>query len=220
MQDYNPNLEIDSMPSRIKALPICDRFKMPVPWFVAWQDGKPEFRAMDGRRFNAAIREKRCWVCGDFLGRRMTFVIGPMCGINRVSSEPPSHLECAQWSARNCPFLSNANRKRREDEAINNTNFAENCSGMAITRNPGVTLLWTTRDYMPFSDGRGGVLIKIGEPETIEFYREGRHATRAEIDESVNSGLPILVEAAEKDGEKALLELGRMRGAFGKLLPT
>jgi hypothetical protein len=66
-----------------------------VPWFVAWFDGKPEFRAMDGLKWIRAVREHLCWVCGGRLGVWQTFVLGPMCGINRTTVEPPCHLECA-----------------------------------------------------------------------------------------------------------------------------
>src|SRR5258708_35755545 len=120
----------EPLPSRMLSLPIDDRGYV-VPWFVDWIDGKPEFRAMDGKKFVRAVREKLCWVCGERLGRYMTFVAGPMCGINRTSSEPPSHLECARWSARNWPFLSNPEMIRRIDEKIGGD--MSNVSGHAIT---------------------------------------------------------------------------------------
>jgi hypothetical protein len=97
----------------MRHLPIDER-GYPVPWFVAWlPDGKPEFRAMDRTKWFRAIREKLCWVCGGKLGVNVCFVAGPMCGINRTSSEPPSHLECARYSSRNCPFLNNPRMVRR-----------------------------------------------------------------------------------------------------------
>lgn len=127
----------------------------------------------------------------------MTFVLGPMCGINRTAAEPPSHLECARYSARNCPFLSKPQMVRRENDLPKTVEPA----GMAIRRNPGATLLWTTRKYTLFDDGRGGVLLEIGEPETMEWYFEGRAATRDEVRQSVETGLPILAEvAATEDG--------------------
>src|SRR5580692_7475343 len=99
-------VDMSTLPRRMTALPIDER-GYPVPWFVDWIDGKPEFRAMDPRKFVRAIKEKLCWVCGQRLGVNVCFVAGPMCGINRTSSEPPSHRECAVWSAQNCPFLNN-----------------------------------------------------------------------------------------------------------------
>lgn len=53
--------ELEALPERMRSLPL-DHRGYPVPWFVAWIEGKPEFRAMDADKFRRAIREKRCWV--------------------------------------------------------------------------------------------------------------------------------------------------------------
>jgi len=103
----------------MRSLPLDER-GYPVPWFVAWVDGKPEFRASSREKFRDAVKKRLCWVCGEQLGVYMVFVAGCMCGINRTTSEPPCHLECGQWSAINCPFLSNPQMVRREDDEINN----------------------------------------------------------------------------------------------------
>ena len=189
----NPVFDGVTLPSRIKTLPVGPN-GFPVPYFVAWADGKPEFRAADARKFNLSVTERRCWVCGDVLGKHKTFVIGPMCGVNRVSSEPPSHTDCARFSAKYCPFLARPQADRREG---NFPGLAECPAGHMITRNPGVTLLWTTEGYTLFKDGRGGVLIHIGDPTAVEWWREGRAATRAEVEESIRTGLPELVAMAE-----------------------
>lgn len=81
-----PIVDLESLPVRMRTLPIDER-GYPVPWFVAWVDGKPEFRAMDPNKFRRAIKEKLCWVCGNQLGVYMVFVAGCMCGINRTSTE-------------------------------------------------------------------------------------------------------------------------------------
>jgi hypothetical protein len=211
-------VSLEALPSRLHTLPV-DARGYPVPWFVAWLDGKPDFRVMDGKKFVRAIREKRCWVCGDRLGKYMTFASGCMCGINRTSPEPPSHQECAAWSARNCPFLSNPHMVRREDDTINNQSFRESAAGFAIMRNPGVTMLWTTRHYECFPDGRGGVLIQMGEPEHVEWWREGRRATRAEILCSIDGGLPNL-EALARVEKGGLEALACAKERFFKLLPA
>lgn len=215
-QALRPDLE--PLPQRLLKLPLDER-GYPVPWFVAWVEGKPEFRAADGHKLRQAIHDRRCWVCGEQLGVRMTFVVGPMCGINRTAAEPPSHKECAVWSARNCPFLSNAGRRRREDEAINEETISANVPGLAITRNPGVVLLWTTRKYSLFRDVRGGVLIKIGDPEEVLFFAEGKPATREQVVASVESGIPALKQLAELDGPEGLAELDRFKARFEKLYP-
>lgn len=192
----------------------------PVPWFVAWRDDNtPEFRAMDGDKFIAAIKWKLCWVCGERLGVNMTFVAGPMCGINRTSSEPPGHYECATWSAVNCPFLNNPHMVRREDEEFSNQHLRDNSAGIAIARNPGVTMLWNTRSYEVFDDGKGGYLITMGNPESVEWYCRGRKATRLEVEESIDSGLPSLLAMAKLQ-EGAEAELRRFVERFRKYIPA
>jgi hypothetical protein len=208
--------ELEALPTRMRSLPVDERGYV-VPWFVDWENGKPEFRAMDPEKWVQAVRFKKCWVCGERLRRLMTFVAGPMCGINRTSSEPPCHLECAIWSARNCPFLSNPEAVRRTDETIHND--LPCIGGMGLKRNPGVTMLWSTKDYSIFDDGKGGRLIQMGEPEHVEWYANGKIASREQVQASIDSGLPALVTMAkQQDGAMKFLEecvLG-----FKKFLPS
>ncbi len=192
--------ELEPLPPRMRDLPIYRQ--MPVPYFVAWVDGVPEFRAADARKFALAIRGRLCWVCGQRIDGVLTYVIGPMCGINQTTAEPACHLDCARFSARCCPFLSRPHAHRREG-----IDGGSEPSGIAIMRNPGVTLLWTTRDYRLFDDGKGGRLIKIGEPIALEWYAEGRHATREQVAHSVDTGVPLLMPLAEQEGPAAVAEL-------------
>lgn len=213
--------DLEPLPSRLKKLPV-DARGYPVPWFVAWTDGPdgpetvPEFRAMDARKFRRAVKERLCWVCGEALGRWLTFPIGPMCVITRTISEPPSHLECAQWSVRNCPFLATPAMTRREDHLPDD---AQEAAGYGIKRNPGVMCLWVTRGFEVFVDGSGKPLITIGPPETVTWWRQGRHATRTEVEASVSSGLPILMTAARHDGPFAVEQLAKLVAAAEGLWP-
>lgn len=193
--------ELGTLPGRISTLPIFRGF--PTPWFVDYVDGVPEFRAMDPRKWERAVRDKMCWVCGEKLGRFMTFVAGPMCGINRTSAEPPCHYECAAWSAKFCPFLSRPHASRRDASDLGS--FKDG-PGHAIERNPGVTLLWTTLSYRVFGDGKGGHLINMGPPTATEWWAEGKSANRRQVEESISGGLPILLEIAGKHGELDALE--------------
>ena len=209
--------ELEPLPKRMNGLPIDER-GFPVPWFVGWIDGKPEFRAMDPEKFLVAIKYKRCWVCGERLGRWMTFVAGPMCGINRTSSEPPCHSECARWSARNCPFLNDSHAIRRVDEKLGSD--MSNVAGFAITRNPGVTMLWTTDTYSVFNDGRGKPLITFGNPTGgVEWYAEGKSATREQVLASIESGLPALAAVAQQQ-DGAMKHLLECRERFEQYIPN
>jgi hypothetical protein len=143
------------------------------------------------------------------------FVIGPMCAVNRVSAEPPSHRSCALYAVQACPFLTQPRAKRNEKDMPEHLEPA----GLMLKRNPGVTLLWTTQRYTLFKDGRGGALFNVGDPEQVEFYAEGRAATHDEIMASINSGLPILQEMAERDGPEAVAELAKMYDKAMELVP-
>ena len=231
-------MNIATLPDRMKALPTDER-GYPVPWFVAWREScsfhgqahglgcplptcvitsRPEFRAMDEKKWVAAIKRKLCWVCGERLGVNVVFVAGPMCGINRTSSEPPSHAECAVWSAVNCPFLSNPHMVRREDELINNANLREASAGMAITRNPGVSMLWYTRQFEVFDAGGGKPLIQMGEPERVDWYAEGKIATREQVVNSILGGLPAL-EAVARSESGGIVALKQYIERFEKWVP-
>lgn len=199
------------VPERIKVLPLDER-GYPIPKFVEWIDGKPDFRIMSAKHLQACIRQNRCWICGEPMGVHKVFVIGPMCCVNRVSAEPPSHFECARFAALNCPFLSKPLAKRRDTSDVNGWS-----AGFMIERNPGVSALWFTRRYRPFKDG-DGVLFDIGEAERVEFYSHGRRARIEEIRESVTTGLPFLENAARSEGSAALKELDRQLQRFEKLL--
>jgi len=166
-----PSLDRADMPLRMRALLVNDA-GYPVPWFVGWIDGKPDFRTMDGRKVEYARRNPVCWVCGGLrlYGAPAAFVIGPMCAVNRVSAEPPSHLDCAVYSATHCPFLTIPKMHRVEP---GHPAVAKVGAGISIRRNPGVALVWISRSWQPFRDPVGGWLWNVGEPLEARWYAEG-----------------------------------------------
>lgn len=214
MADYRKGLL--ERPPRIAALPLNEK-GYPIPWFVEYVDGKPDFRIMDGKKWQRAVKEKRCWICGEPLGINMTFLAGPMCGINRISSEPPSHFTCATYAAQACPFLTLPKALRRE--ANMPEGVKESPGGIMLPRNPGVTMLWVS-DYYVVHKVSNGVLIEIGEPIRVEWFAEGRKATRAEVEESVRTGLPALQKLADEDGPKSQCLLIEKHEHFKKFLPA
>jgi hypothetical protein len=211
--------EVLPLPARVQQLPIARGY--PVPWFVEWVDGVPDFRVMNRARWRRAIEERRCWICGGPLGVHLAFVLGPMCGINRTTTEPPCHAACAEWAARACPFLSRPHAHRRDlpPEQVN-----ANQPGLPLLRNPGVTLIWYTRVYSLFPDGHGNQLIEIGPADRVKWYAEGRPATREEVQHSIETGYPALLEVATQQdaaepGAGAVAELSRRALAFIALYP-
>ncbi len=183
-------------PGRIRQLPFDKDRGYYIPWFVPFIDGKPEFRVAGPDKRVRAVNEDRCWVCGQTLGRYKTFVVGPMCVVNKTSADPPSHTDCATYSAIICPYLVKPQMVRRDKGKPENVSM----DGEGIMRNPGVCVLWTTKEYEVFTDSKGGFLFDIGDCHEFKWMREGREATREEVLASVETGCPILRAEAEKDG--------------------
>jgi hypothetical protein len=209
--------ELPPMPKAIAALPLDPR-GYPIPWFVAMVNGVADFRVINPQKVVDAVRNKRCWVCGGAMWTgKGTFVIGPMCAVNHVSAEPPSHYECAEWSARACPFLSRPHMTRRGNDDIRDV--TEPIGGVSIARNPGVTILWTSRSYRAIRVGATQPpLFRIGDAVQIRCYTQARPATPAEVRAAFDGGLPILEAEASREGPDAARELVKLvRDAEGVL---
>jgi hypothetical protein len=220
---------LPEMPKRIARLPKDER-GYPVPRFVEWLkqglDGqmiaarptdpsaKPDFRYARPEYRNQAFRHGYCWVCGEQMGVHKIYAIGPMCVVNRVTMEPASHRECAEYSVKACPFLLRPRMRRLPMGADEPRHVA----GKMIERNPGCTCLYETKTATSFQ-AEGGWLIRLGEPTRVDWWAEGREATRQEIKDSIDSGYPILMDMAMQQGIEAVDELVRMKFAALKLLP-
>lgn len=203
-------------PYRMRKLPR-NKAGYVIPWFVGDDaEGHPDFRLLRPD-YLAAAKDHLCMLCGQPMGRWCTFVVGPMCAVNRVSAEPPSHLDCATYAVQVCPFLSVPKMVRRETGLE-----GKHIPGIPIVRNPGVALLWTVArsQIRPFDAAGTGVLFDIGNPpHTATWWAQSRAATREEVLESLTTGMPALAEAAAADGPRAFEELQRRHQAALQWLP-
>jgi hypothetical protein len=200
-------LDRSKWPARIARLPLDER-GFPVPKFVTWINGKADFRLADTQWTRRAMRERRCFLCGEPLGRFMAFVIGPMCAVNRTTSEPPCHKDCAEFAVQSCPFICFPNRDRNPHD-LPETKVKP--AGYMITRNPGVALVWITKQYEVMASAieqKHGALLHIGEAVSKSWWCRGRPATRDEVLASIESGIPELQRIArELDGLEGLADL-------------
>lgn len=140
------------LPEYMKNLPISDK-GYPIPWFVYVGPNGPDFRVIAPAKREIALKRKLCWICGDDLGvwykrklvyrKSLAFVAGPMCGINQISAEPPSHYQCAKFAALACPFLTLPKAQRREAGLPEGHEEIGSATHM-IMRNPGVAMIWIT----------------------------------------------------------------------------
>jgi hypothetical protein len=221
------SVKLPSPPVRIARLPKDSR-GYPVPWFVAWfleggecdrhmSGATPDFRILASGKRELAVKKRLCWVCGEPLGVHQVFAIGPMCAVNRVTMEPPSHRACAEYSVRACTFLTVPARRRNEaglDE------IEHKVDGIMIARNPGAIALWESA-FRPFKvDDKGGWLIKLAEPHRVDWWAKGRQATRAEIEEAIATGYPELMKRAVGEGPESVAELEHMHADAMRFLPA
>jgi hypothetical protein len=206
--------DLPPLTERIKKLPV-DKRGYPIPAFVQWIEivdgkpkavpdgqGEPDFRVVKMSHLHACYLEDLCWVCGEKLGQYRAYVIGPMCAVNRNSAEPPSHVECAEWSAKACPFLTKPNMRRREDEISQSAEVIKP-AGFMEEANPGVNLIWTVKGPTQIrGDDNGGILFDVGNPETVTWWKEGRPATNEEAISGLQGSIDRLLKLCDTPEER------------------
>jgi hypothetical protein len=207
-------------PEHLASRPIHRGY--PLPYFVATVGGVPDFRVADPAKFDNCRRNSLCWVCGKALGSHKVFVIGPMCVVNRTTSEPPSHRACAEYSASYCPHLIHPQAKRRT-ETLPDDHL--NPGGQMILENPGVTVLWESNNFSYYTVPNG-TLIDIGDPVAVEWWTEGHRASRDEVVPKFRDSLERLKHLtaehyADDPGERdaAFLQLGKQAYDAMRYLP-
>lgn len=208
-------VQLPPMPASVAELPRDER-GYPVPFFVAWLDdlgrplpeqmpfgvGKPEFRTADPRKLVRCVRHQLCWICGQPLDmRKGCFVIGPMSVINRITSEPPSHRDCAEFAMAACPFLSRPKAVRREHD------MPENSEPPGFYgHNPGTMAVYQCRGYI-VEQHDDGILLSLPLPSGIWWYREGRRAERSEVIAAIEDARERLMPDALAEGQDAVADL-------------
>ena len=212
-----PRADLPTIPAAMACRPIGQN-GYPVPWFVCEdQRGEPDFRYSDAKKLLAAIAHDRCWVCGEPLGKHRAFLVGPAGAINRVTGEPPMHRECAEFSAKACPFLTRPAAERREDDAP--ADAVVDPTGQMLKHNPGVCVLWTVRapGYRAFRRG-AGVLFELDGPTKVLWLTRGRAATREEAARAIDLAAITLLVMTAGEGE-AMRELESRLSAAREMLP-
>jgi len=178
-----------AVPERIARLPHDDLGR-PIPWFLMrFDDDRPvDFRFVDADKIGIAIRDGRCWVCGERFQRAnggaplFTFLVGPLALFNRTTGEPPMHRTCALYTLRSCPFLMTPARRRRT------SNLPENryMPCIPFLDNPGVVVAWMCRRYDVDTLPDGGRLFRLPYPSALYVYAGGLPALRDQLDAALD----------------------------------
>lgn len=170
------------IPKRILDLPKDEKGHF-IPWFAQRKEGPPEYNETSPELFYDAVNKHKCWICGHQLGKHRAFTIGVTTAIHQIANDPPSHRECALAAARCCPFFA------KEGEQKN------------------LMIVWVTGTYRYFDEGDEiHVKCKLGLPESVYWFTEGRSAWREEVMSAFEMPLFKYLEAATADGPEATVE--------------
>lgn len=175
------------MPARVAALER-DARGYPIPWFVDRPaDGSIDFRVMHPQRLFLAVQKRLCWVCGQPMGRNTAFVGGPLSVAQRLFTDPPAHRDCTEFALKVCPFLAIPSAQRREANKPPHIHLP----GDQVAANPGVFGMIIVTDYQMLRPG----ILRAGRPLEVNWYYQGRAATRIEVQQAI--------EVAQGRGELA-----------------
>lgn len=85
---------------------------MVIPYFAIIKDGIPDFRVVDEVKRHAAVYDRLCWICGNPMPQGLIAFIGGERSVqNRSFIDPASHVECAMYAAKVCPYLNGERRQ-------------------------------------------------------------------------------------------------------------
>lgn len=138
-------------------------------------NGNADFRVLDDRRVSYCLEHRRCAMCGEPLGRHLHFVGGPLCAVNGLFYDPPTHKECAEYALQACPHLARLKgRFARIPDSIPGAAHIV-IGALASDEKQDIFALMHTTDFTFGRDHAGMMLIKAKLPWLdVAWWREGK----------------------------------------------
>jgi hypothetical protein len=160
------SIEIPPFLSHLKV----DERGYPIPFFVAYVKGKPDFRMIDPKKFNYCFEQDLCFVCGKKHVKKNYFIVtGPQGLANGVHSDCPSHRGCLEYSLKICPHLFFESSQR--NERGEHYNHAVKTTGVAgVKEKPDILYLIKADKWVTIPGPNGGVLIKFRKVSYEEYH--------------------------------------------------
>lgn len=139
----------------------------PIPFFVKWIKGKPDFRILDEHNRELCIKDRLCSICGKVMEDIFFyFISGPIGFHNKVSTDAPMHENCARYSLSVCPHLLYQRAERRDEDIMYLKNDHQ------ILQKPPYMVLARTVRY--WTDQRTGILRYTPVHATKYIYVDGK----------------------------------------------
>jgi hypothetical protein len=177
------------IPRRMNALGRDSR-GYPVPFNVKRDHhGQPHFAVTDELRQLAALRDRRCGICGTRIYRLFWFFGGPRSAFHPAGAylDPAMHHECLAYAAQVCPYLvvpkylsriaeNRVDLAGLEDEILIDPTVEDG--------RPALFVAVAAKRYQIHAPARPGLLPVI-RPErpylAVEYWRHGKQLTREEV---------------------------------------
>lgn len=104
------------IPKELSHLKV-DKRGYPVPFFVSYIKGEPEFRFLNPDRLQMIFDTKVCNICGKKLPKDYCyFISGPLGLKNCVATDGGMHRVCAEFSLQACPHIFFQKAQYREND--------------------------------------------------------------------------------------------------------
>lgn len=144
--------------------------KVPIPYMNITNSGEVSFMGINFPKVVECGQDHLCGICHKPLDYWIAFVGGPLSLQNRVYSDPPFHVECAEASMTYCPHLRVRNHRRTPDEKQPDDFWA---APEAVFEKPDEWIIGITRGYNMVLHA-GGLLFKPAPiKRTIRYAYNG-----------------------------------------------
>jgi len=122
--------------------------------------------------------KRLCMICGKRLDNKKWFIGGHAAAKNRLFSDLAMHEECARYSLRVCPFLSNSDMKYRKKYDDDTIFYAGHIPGTAKERSP-TQMLMRTNGYR-MCRWRDMLYVLANRWDYVEHWSYGKQVEGAE----------------------------------------
>lgn len=116
-----------ALPPGLAARPFDERRGIPVPWMnmraedpldVDGEPTVPDYTAIWAPTVVKCAEQRLCGICGGDLGYRFAFIGGPKSAANRLYSDPPFCLPCAEAAMTLCPHIAIEHHQRAPEHRM------------------------------------------------------------------------------------------------------
>ncbi len=161
------NTESIPIPDLMKDLPMWKG--LPIPYFTLIVDGVPDFTAVEFMRVNQCMMNETCGICGKpITDGKFCFIGGELSVKNRVYIDPASHVACAYYAAKACPYLAGTKRQYAKEGRAEKAEDIHILMSMKDQPRPKRMAIYIAKSYEMFFEN-GGYLCKAGLAWKIDW---------------------------------------------------